>query len=218
MMVIECDICGFKIFGQQNYCSGCGVDLREPKETSKEEVSKPMIKKKKTDPMPQEQDKKNDDKLRIIKWCWLKSWELPAVLFLISMLASGKSKLGFCECATCNQGYREFMAISENSSGKKLKASSREIVKKTREENITEFTMDVSDLLKKLGSQEDNKTNQETTVTPIRNTLVNEGKILLEIDETVIEHAIIKVLSSDKGQQMIKNAKAPRKKKSISKK
>lgn len=217
MMVIECDICGFKIFGQQNYCSGCGVDLREPKETPAEKVSDPMIKKKKTDPMPQEQDKKNDDKLRIVKWCWLRYWELPPVLILISMLASGKSKLGFCECATCNQGYRELMALTPSNSSKKLKASSREIVKKTREENITEFTLDISDLLKKLGSQEDNKTNQETTVTPIRNTLVNEGKILLEIDETVIEYAIIKVLSSDKGQQIIKNATAPRKKKSIPK-
>jgi hypothetical protein len=218
MMVIECDICGFKIFGQQNYCSGCGVDLREPKETPTEKLSEPMIKKKKTDPMPQEQDKKNDDKLRIIKWCWLKSWELPAVLFLISMLASGKSKLGFCECATCNQGYREFMAISENSSGKKLKASSREIVKKARQEDITGFTLDIADLLKRLGSHDDNKANQETTVTPMRNTTVNEGKILLEIDESVIEFAIIKVLSSDKGQQIIKNAKAPQKKKSIRKK
>ena len=176
-----------------------------------------MIKKKKTDPMPQEQDKKNDDKLRIIKWCWLKSWELPAVLFLISMLASGKSKLGFCECATCNQGYREFMAISENSSGKKLKASSREIVKKAREEDITGFTLDIADLFKRLGSHDDNKANQKTTEKPMRNTTANEGKILLEIDETVIEYAIIKVLSSDKGQQIIKNAKVPRKKKSIPK-
>jgi len=68
-----------------------------------------------------------------------------------------------------------------------------------------------------LGSHDDNKANQKTTEKPMRNTTVNEGKILLEIDETVIEYAIIKVLSSDKGQQIIKNAKVPRKKKSIPK-
>ena len=43
---------------------------------------------------------------------------MPHCLILLSLLAQGKSELGFCGCSICNQGYRELLAFIENLSGR----------------------------------------------------------------------------------------------------
>lgn len=210
-----CDICGFKIVGDQNFCSGCGVDLREPKgpESEKKNVSKRGRKKKQ--PTIQQEEKSPEDELRIVKWCWLKTWEMPHCLILLSLLAQGKSELGFCGCPICNQGYRELLAFIENLSGKNLNSHSREIVNKAREADISELTMDISDLLLNFPHKGNEKTRKSQVSTPVRDTAISDGKIFVEIDESVIENAVIKVLQSERGQQIIQDCKPPRKKRTI---
>ncbi len=209
-MVTKCDICGFPIVGQQNYCSGCGLDLREPREERKREIRSPEMK---STSYPKKENE-DDNKIPVIKWCWLKWGELPHVLVMISLLAQGKSKLGFCGCAACNQGYREWLAFYNDPHGeRKLKAGSREIVIKAREEDFSDVTLNVAHLVNNLGLKGRDVTGQVTTAptAPINRT--NDGKILIELDESVIERAVLNVLSSEQGQSMLKNAYSPKKRK-----
>lgn len=208
-MVTKCDICGFPIVGQQNYCGGCGLDLREPKGEKKREIRSPEMK----SPSYSQKENEDENKIPVIKWCWLKWGELPHVLVMIALLAQGKSKLGFCECAACNQGYREWLAFYNDPHGeRKLKAGSREIVIKAREEDYSEVTLNVAHLVSNLGSKGRDVANQVSAVqsAPINRT--SDGKILIELDESVIERAVLNVLSSEQGQNIIKTARAPKKK------
>ena len=210
-MVTNCDICGFPIVGQQNYCNGCGVDLQESKENKFRDI--PTLKN--TVRSPPRKENGNENNIPKIKWCWLKWGELPHVLAMIALLAQGRSKLGFCECAACNQGYREWLAFTTNLDGKEnLKASSREIVKKAREEDFTEVTLNVAHLVNNLGLKGRDVTDQVTTAPtpPINRT--SDGKILIELDESVIERAVLNVFSSEQGQNIIKNAYSPKRKRS----
>ena len=210
IMITKCDICGFPIVGQQNYCNGCGVDLRVSKENKIGDI--PTLKSKVRPPPRKEIE--NEKTIPVIKWCWLKWGELPHVLAMIALLAQGKSELGFCECAACNQGYREWLAFTTNLDGKEnLNASSREIVKRAREEDFTDITLNVANLVNNLGSKGKDLTNQVTTAptAPIHRT--SEGKILIELDESVIERAVLNVLSSEEGQNILKNAYSPKKRK-----
>ncbi len=209
-MVIKCDICGFPIVGQQNYCGGCGLDLKERRDEKIREIRNPEMK----SPSYPRKEKKDENPLSVIKWCWLKWGELPYVLVMISLLAQGKSELGFCECAACNQGYREWLAFYNDPYGeRKLKAGSREIVIKAREEDYSEVTLNVAHLVNNLGSKVRDVTSQVTTAptAPIHRT--SEGKILIELDESVIERAVLNVLSSEEGQNILKNAYSPKKRK-----
>ncbi len=211
-MADKCDICGFPIVGQQNYCSGCGVDLREPKDDDSEAIEKLPIQKEMKSPKYSNKEKKDDDLLRVIKWCWLRSWQLPHVLVLLSLLVEGKSEFGFCDCAICNQGYREILAFKTNlSEEKKLKASRREIVKQAQGKDITQYTLNIPELLGILGSKEKKVVSQGPVATTKENLSLNEGKILIELDEAIIERAVIKVLSSEEGQNIIKTICAPKK-------
>jgi hypothetical protein len=196
-MTIECDICGFKTPGQPNFCSGCGVDLREQSERAVEE-KKPRITNhtpKKSDPSKDEL--KNEDALHIIKWCWIKTLDLPHALILLIMLVNGKSRLGFCDCPICNLGFRELLASKKNLIDKRnLKSSSREIVKEARSLDITKFSMDLSSLF--------SQTRETTTRGNSDNKNRKDGKIIIEIDNTVIENAVLKVLASNPGQEIIR--------------
>lgn len=186
------------------------MDLREPKEERKREIRSPEMK----SPSSTRKEKEDENPLSVIKWCWLKWGELPHVLAMIALLAQGKSKLGFCECAACNQGYREWLSFTTNIDGKEnLKASNREIVIKAREEDYSEVTLNVAHLVNNLGVKGRDVTNQVTTAptAPINRT--SDGKILIELDESVIERAVLNVLSSEQGQSMLKNAYSPKKRK-----
>lgn len=210
-MVKNCDICGSPVVGQQNYCGGCGVDLREPNEDKIEESNIT----KKNSQLPSVEGKETENKIPEIKWCWLRLGELPHVLVMIALLVKGKSKLGFCECAVCNQGYREWLAFSTEPKGKvKLKASSREIVKKAREADITKTTLNVAYLVNTVGLKENNERDQKSDVQITPTCRTNNEKIYIELDETVIERAILNVLSSEKGQKIIKNAYSPKERRS----
>lgn len=209
-MVGKCDICGFPIAGKQNYCSGCGVDLKELEGVESENLDTPRI----IQNIESSPGSKKEKKLEIIHWCWLRQMELPHVLVLIALLTQGKSKLGFCECAVCYQGYRELLAFSNSlSEKKKFKASSREIVKMAREQDITKKSLDVSELLNILYPKKDNENEKKVDSTPVSHSKFNEGKILIELDEAVIERAVVRVLSSDEGKSIIKSACTTRKKK-----
>jgi hypothetical protein len=209
-MVTKCDICGFPIVGQQNYCGGCGLDLREQRGEKKREIRSPEMK----SPSYPRKEKEDENPFSVIKWCWLKWGELPHVLVMIALLAKGKSKLGFCGCAACNQGYREWLAFSNDPDGERqLKASSREIVVKAREDDFTKITLDVAHLINTTGSKERDGTNQASPIAISPVIRSGEGKIFIELDESVIERAVLNVLSSEQGQNIIKTARVPKKRK-----
>lgn len=211
-MVINCDICGFPIVGQQNYCSGCGADLREAKGDDLEEAQKPIIQKRVRSHKYPDKEREDSALPRVIKWCWLRSWQLPHVLVLLLPLVEGRSELGFCECPTCNQGYREILAFKTNlSEKKKISANSREIVKEAQGKDITKITLNIAELLEILGSKEKKLVAQGPVATTTQNSRFDNGKILIELDEAIIERAVIKVLSSEEGQNIIKSACAPKK-------
>ena len=131
---------------------------------------------------------------------------------IIALLAQGKSKLGFCECAACNQGYREWLAFCNDPHGeRKLNAGSREVVIKAREDDFTKITLDVAHLINTTGSKERDGPDQASPIAISPAIRSGEGKILIELDESVIERAVLNVLSSEQGQSIIKTARAPKK-------
>lgn len=214
---VVCDICGVKNLSQSNYCVGCGVDLRE---SNGWDVPPTPLRKSRVlgkTPTSQQEGKDIEEKLRVIKWCWLKTYELPHVLVLMSRLAQGKSELGFCNCGICTQGYREILAFKENLSGRDVDSHSREIVLKARETKISGLSLDISDLLLTYPSSENKeKPGKEVSPTPTKSQ-ASDGKILIEIDEGIIENAVVKVLQSEKGRQIIQESKTPRKRKTTGK-
>lgn len=213
---IICDICGAKNLGQSNYCVGCGVDLRESKDSIPEKrnvVRKRIEKNSKT----HQNEKDLKDQFRVIKWCLLKTSQMPYVLLFMSMLVQGKSTLGFCDCTICNQGYREFLAFKELLDGRKISSHSREIVKKARDEDMSKISWNLSDLLLNYSLFEDQEPSKSHTSAPIQKSVAGEGKILIEIDEGIIENAVIKVLQSEKGQNIIQESKPQRKKRTTNK-
>jgi len=77
--------------------------------------------------------------------------------------------------------------------------------------------MDISDLLLNFPHEGNEKTRKSQVSTPVRDTGKSDGKILVEIAESVIENAVIKVLQSERGQQIIQDCKPPRKKRTTKK-
>lgn len=214
---VVCDICGYKNPGNLNYCGGCGVDLRESKDG---DVPPNPLRKRRVfgkTPTSRQEGKDIEEKLRVVKWCWLRTYELPYVLVLMSRLAQGKSELGFCDCGICTQGYREILAIKENISGRDVDSHSREIVLKARETKISDISLDISDLLLTYPSSEKKeRPGKEVSPTPTKSQ-ASEGKILIEIDEGIIENAVVKVLQSEKGRQIIQESTSSRKRKTSGK-
>jgi len=214
MTTKKCDLCGFPIIDQQNYCSGCGVDLREPKEEESDKSATTIMGERSKSSMKKNQDKAEEDKFRIIKWCWIRSAQLPYVLVMICFLAEGRSELGFCDCAICKQGYREILAVVTGLSEKrKVNPASREIVKKAQDVDITQITFNISELMDVVGSRPKTQISGERAATNIQSTRTDNGKIVIELDDTIFERAVMKVLMSEEGQNLIKKASVRQKKK-----
>jgi len=198
-----CEICGFKYPPEAHYCGMCGVDLTDKTEllppVNQKKASKRTKKKDATKETPS-----NDD---VINWCAIHSamrWHdmtFPLFVNLVWLFAEGKKDLGFCDCAVCNFGYRELEAYITNfTEKKKLKPSSREIVSKCYGVDITGKKIHFPDLFNiKTDSKAENKKtidsgdSQQTT-----------RKVTIEIDRNIIEDLILDVLSSEKGQQILK--------------
>jgi hypothetical protein len=137
-MAETCDLCGFSNSKGSHFCGGCGVDLREPKN---EEL-------KKSSESPQIKENKSKKKEIVFKWCSLRQSEFPYVLVAFAFLFKGEATLGFCDCSICNQGYREYSAfILNHTENRKLKATSREIVKKVLGEDITKYKFNLEKLM-----------------------------------------------------------------------
>lgn len=200
-MLEKCDICGFKIMKDAHYCNGCGVDLLEGKATDskmnhkqKQKISQPEGKK-------TEIESANDDKLRIIKWCWIKTLPFPYVIVLFVLLAEGRSKIGFCSCATCNQGYREYLSSMKSSDLSKINANSREIVKEVYGKDLSDIELDVAHVFgKSIYKNLDPSDSQGITG---KNT---SNSISIEIPSEIIEVGIEKALAGENGQKLIKEA------------
>ena len=215
MMVIECDICGFKTPGQPNFCCGCGVDMKEPKEMERENVRSNSLKVAKKGPtFNPEKEEREEGENNVIKWCSISamchsySMTYPLFVSLVLSLAQGKIKLGFCGCGSCYHGYRELLAECVNhKEKKKLTANSREIVKQALKKDLNGVNMDISELLTRPEFVMNDENDQKTT-TRIKK---NVGKILIELDEAAIENAVLNVLSSEAGRKIIKEISRPRK-------
>jgi len=213
-MINKCDICGFDYEPTAHYCGGCNVDLREPRGSDVNIDIEPNKPKK---PKAKESSKKKDsDNEDVIHWhsvramCNQYSMSFPNFFFLMMILGRGEKKLGFCDCASCNLGYREMLMIIANvTEKKKLTAHSREIVIKARGEKIDGHTIDFSGLIGKMQEKEVSKQPEEKQESVPQQT--NTGKIMIEIDPGVLENAVFAVLKSERGQEAIRSV--PRKNK-----
>jgi hypothetical protein len=162
--------------------------------------------------------KKGSDNDDVIHWhivramCNQYAMSFPNFFFLMMLLGRGEKNLGFCDCSSCNQGYREMLATIANvTEKKKLTAQSREIVIKARGEQIDGHTIDFSKLISKMQKKEGNEQpEKKQESTPQRE---NTGKIVIELDPEVIESAVFTVLKSEKGQELIRSIPRRRKKK-----
>jgi len=146
-------------------------------------------------------DEKSADPFRVINWCWIKSLDPLCVLLFMAKLAKGESKFGFCECSICNQGYREILAASKKINGKKiLTATSPEIIQEALNTDITKFQINLSTIM---GNSDSNNESYDYTSKKGGKNNIRDDKILIEIDKTIIENAIISVLVSDSGKKII---------------
>jgi hypothetical protein len=212
-MVSKCDICGFVLEPDARFCGGCNVDLKESKEEEGMHMNpeKPQPGKKKTKSSPKQEVPENET---VINWCVIHAWcntykmSFPLFFNLVSMLARGEKKLGFCNCSACNQGYREMIAnIASITENKKVTAQSREIVIKARGAKIDGLIFDFPEFLEMIKEKKgDNRAREDENPKPLR---PNTGKIMIEIDPGVLENAVFAVLKSERGQEAIRSV--PRK-------
>ena len=210
----KCDICGFDYEPTAHYCGGCNVDLREPRGSENVNIDIEPNKPKK--PKAKESSKKKDsDNKDVIHWhsvramCNQYAMSFPNFLILMMILGGGEKKLGFCDCASCNIGYREMLALFANvKEKKKLTAHSREIIIKARGEKIDGYTIDFSGLIGKMQEKEVSEQPAEKQESISQQT--NTGKIVIEIDPVVLENAVFAVLKSERGQEAIRSV--PKKK------
>ncbi len=224
-MARKCDICGYEVVENANFCGGCSVDLREPKSPDEPEIIPISNQSHRKEENPSSKIEESEKK-EVVHWCTIaatcNSHEMTFSLFLqlILILAKGDKELGFCDCAWCNQGYREMLAWFTNGTGKKkLTAQSREIVIKARGEKIDGLSFDISKFLAILKKQDDSKSAPEQE--KLNPPKPASGKIVIEIEPDVLETAVFNVLTSDKGRQIIseiKSTKGPKSKKPSNKK
>ena len=193
------------------------MDLREPKGADSSNIEMGNMKpgKTKAKASPKKKGSKDED---IIHWHSIRgicnSYEMsfPNFFVLMMVLGSGEKKLGFCDCPSCNLGYREMLATIANvTEKKKLTAQSREIVIKARGEQIDGHKINFSKLIRKDEIKKGDEQPQEKTE-PIPQR-VNTGKIVIELDTEVIENAVFNFLKSEKGQELIQSTPRKRKRK-----
>ena len=208
-MVTKCDICGFHHGPNDRYCGRCNVDLRETKMPGE---PKPNPDK---DWSFDEREKSSSKKKQpeneiVIHWCTIRAscnsaeMSFPVFFVIVLMLAKGEKVLGFCQCASCNRGYRELQAwIISGTEKKNLTAQSREIVIKASYDKIDGMTYDFSKLIRKDEEKKENKDPQENVESIPRRT--NNGKIMIELDPVILEDAVFAVLKSKKGQEIIQS-------------
>ena len=209
-MINKCNICGFNYEPTARFCGGCNVDLREPKESDnmKGNIEKTQPTKKKTKASSKLESSESDE---VINWCDIRatcnSFELsfPHFFYLVLLLAKGTTKIGFCHCSVCNQGYRELLASTINATeNKKLTAQSREIVIKARGDKIDGLKFDVSKFLNVMGGKDGERQSKESQESIPQ--LQKTGKIVIEIDSAVLENAVCNVLKSKKGQEILQSS------------
>lgn len=201
-----CEICGFKYPSEAHYCGKCGVDL-----TDKTELQPPVNPKKVSKSSKKRNSAKdNQSNENVIKWCEIHAvmtWHemtFPFFLNLVLLFAEGKKDLGFCDCAVCNLGYREIQTTIINlTEKKKLKPSSREIVSKYHDADIAGMKIHFPQLMSRgMENQNDDNNIIHSDYSP-----KNDEKITIEIDKDVIENIILKILSSERGQKIIRNSR-----------
>ncbi|QSZ66353.1 hypothetical protein RJ40_01985 [Methanofollis aquaemaris] len=187
----------------------CGVDLREAKSSDEPEIiiEKPPPSRNGKKSASQKDSPKDGD---VIHWCTIRtlcdSYEMSFSLFmnLILILASGKKKLGFCDCPMCHQGYREMLAnIINITEKKKLTAHSRAIVIQARGDQIDGVKFDIPKYVGYLTEKRGERPAPQIE-DPGPNP-ANRGKITIEIDSDVLENAVLTVLKSEKGREIIQS-------------
>ena len=192
-----CDICGNKSIPGSNYCGSCGVDLKEDRTQTPYHPKKTRSSKAKP-------KKKSETENEKITWCFIvrtmRSFNMtfPYFLLLNLMLAEGKKDLGFCDCHICCEGYRELYVYLQNLKGnKKLKTSNREVVIESLQSDYPSLSFNIPELITP-GSKPDKSVKTERTN--------NEGsnKISIEADAHVLEDVIFGILSSKRGQALIR--------------
>lgn len=215
-MLEKCDICGFEYEATAHFCGKCGVNIREPKTADNVIIdttpSQPIKKKPKSS--SKNEDVKDDS---IIKWCLISalcnSYQMTFPIFfnLVLAFADGKKYLGFCDCPSCNRGYRELLVVvTSGTEKKKLTASSREIVIKARETKIDGMKLDISHFLSREKIEGDDKPKPEHELP--RKEQVNADKIIVEINPDVLENAVFNILKSEKGRVLIQQIKKEKRK------
>lgn len=203
----KCDICGNDIGASDSFCCMCGVDLREAKSPDEPEIiiEKPRPSRNGKKSASQKDSPKDGD---VIHWCTIRtlcdSYEMSFPLFmdLILILASGKKKLGFCDCPMCHQGYREMLAnIINITEKKKLTAHSRAIVIQARGAQIDGVKFNIPEYVDYLTEKRGERPTpqiEEPGPHPAK-----RKKITIEIDSDVLENAVLTVLKSEKGREII---------------
>jgi hypothetical protein len=212
-MLNTCDICGFNHIPNDRYCGRCNVDLKEAKIPG-EQKPNPETNWSFDEKEKSSSKKKQPENKKVTHWCTIRavcnSFEMsfPTFLVVVLMLAKGEKVLGFCHCARCNRGYRELQAWIINGLEKKnLTAQSREIVIKASYDKIDGMTYDISELLGKYQEKSANQKSIERDDSLIKKT--TSGKITIEIDSDVLEDAVVNILKSEKGREVIQSV--PRK-------
>lgn len=146
---------------------------------------------------------------KIIHWHSIKTicnshdMDFPLFLNLILIFAKGEKKLGFCDCTSCNRGYRELQAWVINATEKKkLTAQSREVVIKSSYDKIDGMSFDISDFLHRNGEPNNEKISEHNE-SPAKK--IPSGKITIEIDSNVLENAVFNILKSKRGREIIQS-------------
>ena len=215
-MANTCDICGFNPGPNDRYCGKCSVDLREPKGSEGSptigkilDETQELLKSISMNEKPKQEN--------VFKWCGIRglcnSFEMDFPMFLMIglALAKGDKYLGFCECHTCNQGYRQLLAWLAKSKGgeaaAKLTAQSRDVIIRARNTEINGLSFDVSRALPK--GKEKTADQSPPGKDPARSNKSSTGKISIDIDPEVLEGIIVNVLKSERGREIIQSV--PRK-------
>lgn len=198
-----CDICGSKYPPNANFCGRCGVDLHDKTDLDPQINSRkgPKSLKKRN---ATKNSESNDE---IIKWCHIHAamnyheMTLPLFLNLVLLLAKGRMDLGFCNCSACHSGYRELQTdIINRTEGKNLKPSSKKIVSRFYDADISSMKFHFPKFINGTPTN-----GHENSVGLSENAPRLNDKISIEISRGVIENIIREVLSSDQGQQMVKD-------------
>jgi hypothetical protein len=206
-MADKCDICGFNYGPNDHYCGGCNVDLREPRGPETLTIRKKSAR---TENTTKDTAKKKDLKDEgVLHWHTIKALcgreiSFPHFFYVMMVLGEGEKQLGFCDCTSCNMGYREMLtAVVNATENKELTPHSREIVIKAREVTPDGAKFDIAKMIRKDDEKKETKDSQNMQDAIPRRS--NSGKIVIEIDPGILEDAIFTILKSEKGQEIIRS-------------